>query len=113
MCSDPRHVAAFGQALLVRLGEGYRLTAPGIYVWEETLRDALASGSELGALPERRSMAPAVRETRASRRIARSAQRAAQQRDEVEIGLHLTQPDHGAVDEPARGDLRREQRERR
>jgi len=53
MVSDPPRRAAFRQTLLVRLGEGYQLTAPGLYVWEETLRDALARGAELGALPER------------------------------------------------------------
>lgn len=53
MFSEPRRPAAFRQTLLVRLGDGYRLTAPGLYVWEETLRDAVARGAELGALPGR------------------------------------------------------------
>lgn len=36
-----------------RLGAGYRLTAPGLYVWEEGLAEALVAGAELGALPAR------------------------------------------------------------
>lgn len=36
-----------------RLGAGYRLTAPGLYVWEERLAEALVAGAELGALPAR------------------------------------------------------------
>lgn len=36
-----------------RLGVGYRLSAPGLYLWEERLAEVLVAGAELGALPAR------------------------------------------------------------
>lgn len=51
MFSESPRKAILRPAHLVPCGSGYRVTAPGLYVWEDSLTDALIQGAEIGALP--------------------------------------------------------------